>query len=88
MNTNRFTNTCLVVVICLLGLIALRLNSAPVYAAKKFRYEVVPITEQISSQTVTVQVDKETQAGWELVAAPIWNVDLSNGARGYLIFRR
>ena len=85
---NRFTNICLVFVVCLLSLIALRLNTTTIYAEKKFKYEVVPVFENTADQNVAMQVDKETQAGWELVAAPMWRVDASARAEGYLIFRK
>ena len=89
MGNNRFTNVCLVLMVCLLGVIALRLDSTThVYAAKKFKYEVVPVFEGTANQNVAVQVDKETQAGWEIVAAPLWRDKGSGRAEGFLIFRK
>jgi hypothetical protein len=88
MNNNRFTNVCLVFVVCLLGIIALKLDTTSVHAAKRFKYEVVAVFEGTTDQNVAVQVNKETQAGWELVAAPMYQPDAMNRAQGFLIFRK
>jgi hypothetical protein len=88
MSKNRFTDVCLFFMVCFLGLIALRLDTTPIYAAKKFRYEVVSVFEGTANQNVAAQVDKETQAGWELVAAPIWREPGTGRAEGFLIFRK
>jgi len=53
-----------------------------------FKYEVVPVFEGTSDQGVPAQASKETQAGWELVAAPMWIADAMNRAQGFLIFRK
>jgi hypothetical protein len=44
------------------------------------------VFEGTTDQHVAAQVGKETQAGWELVAAPMWQP--VNRAQGYLIFRK
>jgi hypothetical protein len=83
--TTSFTNVCLMAIICLLGVIAMRLNTAPVYAAKTSRYEVI---RALDGQ-VPGEIQKQTQAGWELVAAPFWaNSNMSSGSEGMLIFRK
>ena len=88
MGNNRFTNVCYVLVVCLLGLIVLRLDPPTIYAAKKFKYQVIPVLDGTPDQNVIVQVDKGTQAGWELVAAALWRNEGYGRAEGYLIFRK
>jgi len=87
MRNNQFVNTCLALIVGLLALLIVRLDTG-VYAAKKFKYEVVPAYEGTSDQNVAALVEKETQAGWELVDAPMWRFDASNPAQGFLIFRK
>lgn len=78
----------LVVVVLLLAVIAFRLHPVPAYAAKKFTYRVVPVQQGTADQNVAKEVEKETQAGWELVAAPMWRVDAINQPEGFLILRK
>jgi hypothetical protein len=87
MRNNQFVNICLALIVGLLALLIVRLDTS-VYAAKKFKYEVVRANEGMSDQNIATLVEKETQAGWELVAAPMWRVDVSNPAEGVLIFRK
>ena len=80
-----FTNVCLMAIICLLAVIAMRLNTEHVYAAKAWKYEVV---RALDGQ-VPAEIQKQTQAGWELVAAPFWaNANVMSGSEGLLIFRK
>jgi hypothetical protein len=88
MQHNRFANICLVVIVFLLGVIALRIDPTPAHAARTIKYEVVPVFEGTPDQHVAAQIGKETQAGWELVAAPMWQASELGSAQGYLIFRR
>jgi hypothetical protein len=88
MSKNRCANVCLVLIVFLLGVIALRMETTPTYAAKKFKYKVVPVFEGTADQNMATQVQKETDAGWEVVAAPMWAWDGTNPARGFVIFRK
>ena len=84
MRNDLFANTCLVLIVAVLGMIAFRCETPPVYAAKKFQYEVAPIMEG----NIATQIAKEAQAGWEPIAAPMWAWDGVNPARGFVIFRK
>jgi hypothetical protein len=80
-----FTNVCLMAIICLLAVIAMRLNTEHVYAAKSWRYEVINVVDGLAAD----EIQKQTQAGWELVAAPfLANANMSAGSNGLLIFRK
>ena len=84
MNNNRFANICLGLIVCLLGVIALRHETTSVYAAKKANYEVIRVDEG----NISAQVTKETQAGWELVATTMWITSVNNIGQGVVIFRK
>jgi hypothetical protein len=88
MRNNQFANVCLLIIVCLLAVIAFRLDTASAYAAKKYRYEVIPANQGAAGQDVAAKVEKETQAGWELVAAPMWQADSLNNPQAILIFRK
>jgi hypothetical protein len=83
MQNNRFVNACFILIIGLLAVIAFRLDTtAPAYAARPVKYEVIAVNDNIAT---TLQ--KETQSGWELVAAPFWVETGMATPRGLLIFR-
>ena len=84
MQNNRFANICLVLIVSLLGVIAFRHETTSAYAAKKVSYEVVRVDEG----NIPAQVAKETQAGWEPVAATMWITSVNNIAQGVVIFRK
>jgi hypothetical protein len=85
MHRNLFGNICLVVITCLLTVIAFKLDTAHAYAAKSWKYEVIKVLDSQAD----VAIQKETQSGWELVAAPFWAYsNVSSGANGLLIFRK
>jgi hypothetical protein len=82
--TTSFTNLCLMAIICLLAVIAMRLNPEHVYAAKAWKYEVIEVVDGRAAD----EIQKQTQAGWELVATPFWaNPNMTAGSNGMLIFR-
>ena len=54
------------------------------YAAKKLTYEVIRVDEG----NIVAQVTKETQAGWEPVAATMYIADVNNAAQGFVIFKK
>jgi hypothetical protein len=85
MRKNSFTNACLVVIICLLVVIALKIDTAHAYAAKSWKYEVVSVVDGQAAN----EIQKQSQAGWELVAAPFWaNSNMTSGSTGLLILRK
>jgi len=83
MQNNRFTNVCLALIVMLLGVIALKHDTAPVFAAKKFTYDVLYVDEG----TITMQLKKATKDGWELVATTMYQPQ-QRGPAGYLIVRK
>jgi ABC-type cobalt transport system substrate-binding protein len=85
MSKTSFTNFCLVAIICLLAVIAMKLNTGHVYAAKSWKYETLRVLDGQAAD----EIQKQSQAGWELVAAPFWTYsNRSGGADGLLIFRK
>jgi hypothetical protein len=84
MRNNQFANVCLALIVILLGVIAFRIDITPAYAAKKVAYEVIRVDEG----TIVPQFMKETQAGWEPVAATMWIADARNAAQGFVIFKK
>jgi len=84
MPNNRFANICLGLIVGLLGVIAFRHETTSAYAAKKGSYEVIHVDEA----NIPAQVAKETQAGWEPVAATMWITSVNNIAQGVVIFRK
>ena len=84
MLNNRFENICHVLSVGLLGVIASKHETTSAYAAKKGTYEVIRVDES----NIPVQVAKETQAGWEPVAATMWITSVNNIAQGVVIFRK
>ena len=77
-----FTKTCLVVIVLLLVVIALRPIVFPqeVEAARRYKYVAV----RTSSVTPQAELDKYAADGWELTGA--YMMDITNGA--VLIFRK
>jgi hypothetical protein len=85
MRKNSLTNACLVIIICLLAVIAAKIDTVHAYAAKPWKYEVVSVLDNQAAD----EIQKQSQAGWELVAAPFWAYsNVSAGANGLLIFRK
>ena len=83
MLNNRFANVCLALMVILLGVIALRRDTVPVFAAKKFTYDVIYVDED----TIATELKKAAQDGWELVATTMYQ-PVSRGPAGYLIVRK
>ena len=79
---DRFTKTCLVVIVLLLVVIAFRPLIFPqeVEAAHRYKYVAVR-TANVSPQA---ELDKYAADGWELTGA--YMLDITNGA--VLIFRK
>ena len=84
MRNNQFANVCLALIVVLLGMIALRHDATPAYAAEaeRFSFEVVPVEEA----NFIARVNRETQIGWEPVAAPMWEAVFP--PQGFVIFRK
>ena len=82
MESNRFVHVCLALIVVLLALIALKRDVPSAYAADRFTYEMVRVTEINMVDTVAA----ETQAGWEPVAVSTWAP--SGPAQGVVIFRK
>ncbi len=91
---DRFFKTCLVLIVLLLAVIALRLIVSPqsVHAQGQHKYVAVKAYGGNPSQANSIQavLDKYAADGWEL-AAPIYvpadtNADV--GTAMYLIFRK
>jgi hypothetical protein len=78
----RFANVCPVLIVVLLGVIALRRDVTPAYAAQRFSYEVIRVDEH----DIAAKVAQETDAGCEPVAATMWMP--SYPAEGVVIFRK
>lgn len=85
MRNNPFGNVCMVVIICLLTVIAMKLDTVPVNAARSWNYEVIHVLDGQAAD----EIQKHAQSGWELVAAPFWsNANALSGSAGLLIFRK
>ena len=85
MRKNSLTNACLVMIICLLAVIAMKIDTVHAYAAKPWKYEVVSVLDGQAAD----EIQKQSRAGWELVAAPFWaNSNMTSGSSGLLIFRK
>ena len=81
---NGFSKTCLVIIILLFALIALRpiLDPQPAIAATRFQYLVV--TSSPASGMVQQELDKHAAEGWEFVA-PVYSKQVPGFT---LIFRK
>jgi hypothetical protein len=85
MHNNPFGKVCLLVIICLLAVIAVKLDTVHAYAAKSWKYEVISVLDNQAAD----EIQKRAKSGWELVAAPFWAYsNVSAGANGLLIFRK
>jgi hypothetical protein len=87
MRNTQFADLCFVLIVVLLAVIAFTRDTTA-YAAQKFTYQVVPVHEGTTDQNLVALVEKETRAGWEVVAAPMWRFDAWNSAQGFLIVRK
>jgi len=83
MQHNRFTNACLILIVFLLGVIVVKHDVTPAYAAKKPTYDVISVNEG----TISAQVKKATQEGWEPVAVTMY-APTSQGPVGFVIVRK
>ena len=85
----RFLKTCLVLIVLLLGIIALRLTMSPqsVQAQGQHKYVAVNTYGSNASPGNRIQdiLDKYAADGWEL-ASPVYAGEV--GAPMYLIFRK
>ena len=83
MRTNLFPNTCLVLIVVLLGIIAFRHETTSAHAAEAFSYEVVPV----DGTNIAAMIAKETQDGWEPMAVTMsrWS---NNPGDGFVLFRK
>lgn len=95
MLSHRFSNACLILVVVLLAVIAFKPNTTA-YAAKRVEYEVIATDtsglviapDATGPGALQMQIAKEAQSGWELVAAPFWYHQGASSVKGLLIFRR
>lgn len=88
----KFSKVCLVIVISLLAVIAMRpiFSPQPTLAASH-RYEYLVVTPQTwaTSESIQSALDKHAAEGWELVTAGFYETGVSPGpAICTLIFRR
>jgi hypothetical protein len=82
MQNTQFVNVCLALIVGLLALIALKRDLPSAYAAERFTYEIIRVTEL----NIVDKVAAETQAGWEPVAVSTWAP--AGPAQGVVIFRK
>lgn len=79
---DRFTKTCLVLIVLLLAVIAFRPMTFPQEVEAAHRYKYVAV--QTNSVEPQADLDKYAANGWELTGAYL--IDFNNGA--VLIFRK
>jgi hypothetical protein len=86
---NGFSRTCLVMVVLLLAVIALRLivSPQPALAASHHYQYLVVTTQNASALQIQPELDKRAADGWELVTAG-WSQTNLGVSDFTLIFRR
>jgi hypothetical protein len=81
---NRFTKTCLVTIIFLLALIAVRPIISPQPAVAEGRYQYLVVNTSTWSSDIQAELNKRVAEGWELVS-PIVSAQMPGVI---LIFRK
>ncbi|MGB7434988.1 MAG: hypothetical protein WBR26_25765 [Candidatus Acidiferrum sp.] len=86
---NGFVRVCLVIIIMLLAVIAIRpiVSVHPVLAAGHYQYMYVDVdsNQSFSEKEITDMLNKRSAEGWDLFGASTYQ---SSGIRTALIFRK
>jgi len=86
---NGFSKTCLVIIIVLLAVIAMRpvFNPQPALAASHHFQYLVVTTQNASTLQIQPELDKRSGEGWELATAG-WSQSTLGNSDFTLIFRK
>jgi len=81
---NRFSNSCLIIIVLLLGVIALRSLDTPKQALAASHIQYLVVNTGPAAASIQDELEKEAKDGWELVA-PIYSAQVPGFT---LVFRK